>query len=92
MNALNSDVQISTVEEKLTTSNIEQLLSPFKPNIIVDTTDNPETRFLIGDYTREKSIPHVYAAAVKFDCSMSSFNIVPGKACFRCLFAVPPPQ
>jgi molybdopterin-synthase adenylyltransferase len=53
--------------------------------IILDGTDNFETRYLINDYAVKSSIPWIYSAAV--GSYAVSLNVVPGQtACLACVF------
>ncbi len=59
-------------------------------NLVLDCTDNMETRFLINDYSVKNKKAWIYCSAVGTKGRL--FTIVPGKTpCFRCLFAVPKP-
>src|SRR6202521_1751953 len=62
LHALNSDVQIEGVVADLNSRNAQELLSGFP--LILDGTDNFETRFLINDFAIQSGTPWVYAAAV----------------------------
>ena len=82
LRAINSDVQIEGIVADLTPRNAVELLSAFP--LILDGTDNFETRFLINDLAVKSSTPWVYAAAVA--SYGLSFTILPGKtACLACL-------
>jgi adenylyltransferase/sulfurtransferase len=67
----------------LTPANIEGLLEG--TDLILDGTDNFETRYLLNDYAVKQSIPWIYSAAVgSYGVTM---NILPGKtACLSCIF------
>src|SRR5262249_18018829 len=58
--------------------------------VILDATDNFETRFLINEASVKKSIPWIYGACVgSYGLTMT---IVPGQTpCLRCLFQSAPP-
>ena len=62
LRALNSEVQIEGVVADLNSRNAEELLSGFP--LILDGTDNFETRFLVNDFAVQSGTPWVYAAAV----------------------------
>src|SRR5258708_34822556 len=62
LRALNSDIQIEGVVADLNSRNVEELLSGFP--LILDGTDNFETRFLVNDFAVHSGIPWIYAAAV----------------------------
>jgi len=53
--------------------------------LILDGTDNFETRYLINDFAVSRSLPWIYAAAVgSYGVTM---NVLPGKtACLACMF------
>jgi len=85
--AFNSDVQVKPEVADLTPENAESLLS--EADLILDATDNFETRYLINDFAVKHSKPWIYAAAVgAYGVTM---NIIPGEtACLACIFAAPP--
>jgi len=57
--------------------------------LILDATDNFETRYLINDYAVKASVPWIYAAAV--GAYGTTMNIFPGEtACLACIFPAPP--
>ena len=82
LRAVNSGVAVEGVVSDLTPRNAEQLLSGF--DLILDGTDNFETRFLINDAAVKLGIPWIYAAAVaSYGLTMT---ILPGEsACLACL-------
>ena len=62
LRVLNSDVQIEGIVADLNSRNARELLSGFP--LILDGTDNFETRFLVNDFAVQSGTPWVYAAAV----------------------------
>src|SRR6202046_1521624 len=78
---------VEPVVADLTPSNVEELLGGV--DLILDGTDNFETRYLINDFAVERGIPWVYGAAVgSYGISMP---VIPGKtACLRCIYQDPP--
>ena len=85
--AFNSAIAIEPQVADLIPSNVEALLDGAQ--LILDGTDNFETRYLINDFAVKNSIPWVYTAAVgSYGVTM---NVLPGKtACLTCVFADPP--
>src|SRR5258708_25470672 len=84
---INSDIFIEPVVADLVPGNVDDLLG--ESDLILDGTDNFETRYLINDYAVSKSRPWVYGAAV----ASSGINtaVAPGKtACLRCVYPDPP--
>jgi len=62
LRAINSGISIEGMVADLSPSNAADLLAPF--DLILDGTDNFETRFLINDFAVQRSKPWIYAAAV----------------------------
>ena len=63
--------------------NVESLLG--SAGLILDGTDNFETRYLINDYAVKNSVAWIYAAAV--GSYAVTMNILPGEtACLACIF------
>ena len=81
LRSINSGVQVEGIVADLTPRNVEELLSGFP--LILDGTDNFETRFLINDFAVKTGTPWIYAAAVA--SYGLTFTILPGKtACLAC--------
>ena len=84
---LNSHVILEPFVADVTPSNAEELLSDC--HLILDGTDNFETRYLLNDLSVKLSIPWIYGAAI------GSYGIVlpivPGRGpCFSCIYPDPP--
>lgn len=84
---INSSIHVRGVVADLTASNAEQLLG--RVDLILDGTDNFETRYLINDFSVSRSIPWVYGAAVgSYGLAMP---VLPGRTpCLRCVYPNPP--
>lgn len=84
---INSSVRAEALVEDLTPANIEDLLQP--ASLILDGTDNFDTRYLLNDYAVDRSIPWIYGGAVgAYGLAMP---ILPGRtACFECIYPEPP--
>jgi adenylyltransferase/sulfurtransferase len=81
--SFNSQVVADPKAEDLVPSNIEALLEGIE--LILDGTDNFETRYLINDYAVKHSLPWIYSAAV--GSYGLTLNVLPGKtACLACIF------
>ena len=79
----NSEVRVTPVVRDLAAGNAESLLLP--ADVILDGTDNYETRYLINDVAVKRAVPWIYGAAVGTRGSVMAF--APGAtACLRCLF------
>jgi len=62
LRAINSSVSVEGVVADLNPRNARELLAGF--DLILDGTDNFETRFLINDFAVQSAKPWIYAAAV----------------------------
>ena len=81
--AFNSEIVVETRVEDVIPGNINALLEGM--DVILDGTDNFETRYLLNDYTVKNSVPWIYAAAV--GSYGVTLNVLPGKtACLACIF------
>jgi adenylyltransferase/sulfurtransferase len=80
--AINSSVAVEGIVADLNPQNTAQLLASF--DLLLDGTDNFETRFLINDYAVQSNTPWIYAAAVaSYGVTMA---IRPGLTpCLACL-------
>lgn len=79
---LNAEIQIEGVVADVTPRNADELLGGCA--LILDGTDNFETRFLLNDYAVRAGRPWIYAAAV--GSYGVTFAIRPGEtACLACL-------
>jgi len=80
--AINSDAAVEPVVADLNPENARELLSGFP--LILDGTDNFETRLLINDAAIALGVPWIYAAVVA--SYGLTFTILPGEtACLACL-------
>jgi adenylyltransferase/sulfurtransferase len=79
----NSQVVVDPEVEDLVPGNIQAALEGME--LILDGTDNFETRYLINDYAVSRSLPWIYSAAVA--SYGVTLNVVPGQtACLACIF------
>lgn len=85
--AFNSQIVVEPQVADLTPANIEPLLEGVQ--LVLDGTDNFETRYLVNDYAVQRDVPWIYAAAVA--SYGVTLNVLPGKtACLACIFPEPP--
>ena len=79
----NSQIVIEPIVADLTPENIDPLLEGTE--LILDGTDNFETRYLVNDYGVKMGVPWIYAAAV--GSYGVTLNVIPGgTACLACIF------
>ena len=85
--ACNSQIVVEPHVADVTPANIALLLADIQ--LILDGTDNFETRYLLNDFAVKNSLPWIYTAAV--GSYAVSLNIAPGRtACLGCIFPEPP--
>ena len=83
----NSQIVVEPYVADLVPQNVDSLLAP--ADLILDGTDNFETRYLINDYALKNSVPWIYAAAV--GSYAVTMNVLPGEtACLACIFPESP--
>jgi molybdopterin/thiamine biosynthesis adenylyltransferase len=81
--AFNSEIAVEALVEDAVPGNINALLEGME--VILDGTDNFETRYLLNDYAVKNSVPWIYAAAV--GSYGVTLNVLPGKTgCLACIF------
>jgi molybdopterin/thiamine biosynthesis adenylyltransferase len=81
--AFNSQIVIEPRVADVTPDNVEGLLEGVA--LLLDGTDNFETRYLVNDYAVSKGVPWIYAAAV--GSYAVTLNVLPGiTACLACVF------
>ncbi|MDP8983040.1 MAG: ThiF family adenylyltransferase [Acidobacteriota bacterium] len=87
LSLINSGVAVEAVVADLTSENAGELLDGV--DLILDGTDNFETRYLINDYAVSRSIPWIYGAAVGgYGIVMPVVPRVTG--CLKCIYPEPP--
>ncbi len=81
--AFNSDCVVEARVEDMVPANVHELLQEI--DVILDGTDNYETRYLVNDHAVKNALPWIYAAAVgSYGVTM---NVLPGTtACLACIF------
>src|ERR1035441_3687579 len=83
----NSQIVVEPHVQDLTPANVDSLLGGC--DLILDGTDNFETRYLVNDYALKTSVAWIYAAAV--GSYAVTMNILPGEtACLACIFPESP--
>jgi molybdopterin/thiamine biosynthesis adenylyltransferase len=81
--SFNSEITVVPHTADLTPDNVEDLLA--EVDIILDGTDNFETRYLINDFAVREGLPWIYAAGVA--SYAVTMTILPGEtACLACIF------
>lgn len=80
LRAINKEVKVKSHVADLDNENIGLI----KSDIILDCTDNLETRYLINEFCIKEKIPWVHASCVRDIGNV--LNIMPNGPCFKCVF------
>ncbi len=88
LRAINPEVRITPYETRLTSGNAREIAAPY--DVILDGTDNFETRYLSNDLAVLTEKPNVYGSIYRFEGQVSVFAPHLGGPCYRCLFPRPP--
>jgi adenylyltransferase/sulfurtransferase len=86
--AINPEVEVRLHEGALTSKNAFDVVRDY--DVIVDGTDNFQTRYLVNDACVLTGKPNAYGAIFRFEGQASVFAAKDGP-CYRCLYPEPPP-
>ncbi len=86
---MNPHIHIETYETALRAENALDILKDY--DVIIDGTDNFQTRYLANDASVLLGKPNVYGSIFRFDGQASVFHPGGGGPCYRCLYPEPPP-
>ena len=90
INEINPNVKVNAIQDKLTNENVRQLVRDH--DLVVDGTDNFETRYMVNDACIFEGKPNVYGSIFRFDGQATVFCAQDqGGPCYRCLYPEPPP-
>jgi adenylyltransferase/sulfurtransferase len=86
LRAVNSGIEIEAAVADVEPGNIEKLLAAGgQVELMLDGTDNLETRYLLNDFAVARGLPWIYGAAV--GARGMTFTVLPGEtACLECIF------
>jgi molybdopterin/thiamine biosynthesis adenylyltransferase/rhodanese-related sulfurtransferase len=88
MNEVNPFVKINAYQDSVNTENVMDLVASH--DIVVDGTDNFETRYIVNDACVLNKKLNVYGSIFRFDGQVTVFGSEEGP-CYRCLYPEPPP-
>ena len=86
---LNPEIKVEVHPNHLSENNAEKMMSG--KTVVVDCTDNLETRFLINSTCVKVGIPFVYGAVFRYEGQVSIFDAKRGP-CLRCMYPVIPAE
>lgn len=85
LNEINSSIRVTAIDWQLSDDELEQQIG--LAEVVLDCSDNFETRFAVNDACVASRTPLVSGAAIRFEGQL--LTIEPGKSgspCYRCLF------
>jgi adenylyltransferase/sulfurtransferase len=86
--ALNPGIEVTALVARLDTGNVEALLASH--DVVVDCSDNVDTRYLLGDAAHRSGTPLVFGGAVRTEGQLAVFHSGDGAGqdspCYRCVF------
>jgi molybdopterin/thiamine biosynthesis adenylyltransferase len=84
LSAVNSEVKINSIQARIDSNNVTTLVGEI--DIVVDGTDNFETRYLLNAECQKRGIPFIYGGI--FGLKGSVMTIIPGQtACLACFLS-----
>ncbi|MEH8018632.1 molybdopterin-synthase adenylyltransferase MoeB [Rheinheimera muenzenbergensis] len=80
---LNSEIAINTLQQRLTADDLAHLVAHY--SLVLDCTDNLNTRNAINAACVNARVPLVSGAAIRFEGQLASFSMQGDGACYHCL-------
>jgi molybdopterin/thiamine biosynthesis adenylyltransferase len=80
-------LQIETLQSRVDEDNVAAVVRGW--DVVIDGTDSFAAKFLLNDGCVRLGVPLVHGGVVRFSGQLMS--VLPGGACYRCLFEAPPP-
>jgi len=82
---LNPEIQVTKIDHKIENEELEEQVKI--ATVVVDCSDNFQTRFAINDACVKHKIPLVSGAAIRFEAQVSVFDSRhEDSPCYRCLY------
>ncbi len=88
LKALNPDVKVVPLATRITVDNVMDIIKDY--DLIVDGSDNFETRYLVNDACYLAGKTNVHGSIFQFEGMATVFAPNEGP-CYRCLYPTPPP-
>ncbi|MBW2003689.1 MAG: molybdopterin-synthase adenylyltransferase MoeB [Deltaproteobacteria bacterium] len=84
---INPHVEVVQYPVRLSSENIMDIITGY--DIVVEGSDNFQTKYLVNDACFLAGKPDVHAGILRFEGQVTVF--IPGKGCLRCIWPAPPP-
>jgi adenylyltransferase/sulfurtransferase len=83
--AINPHVTVEVIDRRLDENGLQAAIDSV--DVVLDCTDNFDTRYAINDTCWRASVPVVSGAAIRWEGQVSVFDPnTPGAPCYRCLY------
>jgi molybdopterin/thiamine biosynthesis adenylyltransferase len=89
LNALNPETKVVEHRERLSGDNVERLIAGY--DVVVDGTDNFDTRYVLNDAAVKLRKPVVHGSIYRWDGQITTFVPFAGP-CYRCMYPTQPPE
>jgi len=89
LRGLNPETKVVKHVERLSDDNVERLIAPY--DVIVDGTDNFDTRYALNDAAVRLRKPVVHGSIYRWDGQVTTFVPFEGP-CYRCMYPTQPPE
>ncbi|GAB6157901.1 hypothetical protein JCM39194_11010 [Desulfotomaculum varum] len=87
LTAVNPDIRVEIYPERISQDNVAALVSRY--DMVVDATDNLDSRYLLNRACLETGKPFIYGGVLSLVGQV--LTVLPGRGpCFRCIFRQPP--
>ena len=86
---LNPETTVVKHAERLNAGNVERLIAGY--DVIVDGTDNFDTRYVLNDAALKLRKPVVHGSSYRWDGQITTFVPFEGP-CYRCMYPTQPPD
>lgn len=90
ISSLNPDVKTQAFNARLDEHNAAEIFCDF--NLILDCTDNFQSRYAINRACVQLGLPFVHGAILRYSGEISLFHPKQGTPCYSCVFPNPPPE
>lgn len=90
LNALNPNIKVTAISERVTENNVVELLG--YSDLVLDGSDNFATRYLLNESCLQLKKKLISGAVLGFEGQIATFahGVDPAAPCYRCLFPSPP--
>jgi molybdopterin/thiamine biosynthesis adenylyltransferase/rhodanese-related sulfurtransferase len=88
LRGINPETTVVKHVERLGADNVERLIAPY--DVIVDGTDNFDTRYVLNDAAVRLRKPVVHGSIYRWDGQVTTFVPFEGP-CYRCMYPTQPP-